>query len=450
MNFKTLDDFDFKGKRVLLRSDLNSELKDGKAIMSPRISESAKTIKELLKKGARVIILAHQGRKGEEDFTDLSEHAKLLNKLVKVKYINDIIGARALLAIEELKEGEALLLENVRFLDEEMKPSLENKMVKILSKRVDIYINDAFSVSHRPQTSIVSFPQVLENGVGRLMQHELESLEKLKVEDALYILGGSKEENIKIMQAPNRKILTCGIFGQLCTIAKGYNLGAQNKFLEKQINEIVPKIKPFVASVFSPADFAVKDSKGKRLELKLEQFPSEFEIFDIGQKTIERYIEEIMKAKVILMKGTAGYCEEKQFSIGTEAILKAMIKSKAFTVIGGGHASSAIEKLKIPKNKFGYISLSGGAFVSYLSGEKLPGLEALKKKEDNPIKLNEEENPKTTEEKEISKNEEKIKQAENKKLLEPQDTKKIEQDISTNNNAAKEEKNLTIENTTSS
>ena len=160
MNYKTLDDFDFKGKKVLLRSDLNSEIEKGKAIMSQRISESAKTIKELIKKKARVAVLAHQGRKGDPDFTELKQHAELLNKLVKIKFVPDVSGEKAVSAIKKLKDGEAILLDNVRSLNEEMKPDVSGLMVKTLAPLFDIYVNDAFSVSHRNQTSMVSFPEV--------------------------------------------------------------------------------------------------------------------------------------------------------------------------------------------------------------------------------------------------------------------------------------------------
>src|SRR3989344_1385392 len=195
MKFKTLDDFNFKGKRVLVRSDLNSEVDNGKVIEGERIKESAKTIKELMRKKAKVVVMAHQGRKGDKDFTDLRQHAKLLNKYVKIKFVLDVIGDRALEEIEKLKDGEALLLDNIRNLDEEMKPSDDNVIVNKLRGLFDIYINDAFSVSHRVQTSIVSFPKFLDSGIGRVMQRELESLEKIKINECLFLLGGTKVED---------------------------------------------------------------------------------------------------------------------------------------------------------------------------------------------------------------------------------------------------------------
>lgn len=377
MKLKTISDIDVKNKTILLRSDLNSEIKNGKPVDSERISESTKTIQELRKNKAKIVILAHQGRPGDADFTSLKLHAKLLNKYVKVTFVPDILGEKAIKAIKNLKAGEAILLENIRNIPEELKPADPNPLIKALAPLADLYINDAFSVSHRDQTSITGFPKVLPSAVGRLMQKELESIEKLKIKNALFILGGDKEENIKIMQNCQGKFLTCGVFGQLCSIAKGTDFGAQNKFLKNKIDSLVPKLKPLIHKYTTPIDFAV-NAKEKRQEIFVQDFPSKYEIFDIGKNTIAFYTDQIRQAKVILMKGTAGYCEDNKFTVGTKALYEAMIKSKAFKVLAGGHTTTALKQFKISKDKFDYISLSGGAFVSYLSGEKLPGLEALK------------------------------------------------------------------------
>lgn len=374
MVIRTLSSFNLANKRVLLRLDLNTEIIKGKAQLSERMKAHKQTLDELKKKKAITVILAHQGRPGDEDFTDLSQHAKL----IKVKFVPDIIGQKAISAIKALKPGEVLLLDNVRKLKEEFDGTENNNLVRTLAPLFDIYINDAFSVSHRAQTSVTGFPKVLPCGMGRVMEAEVKSLEKINLKNTLFILGGTKpKENISILEN-NSDILTCGIFGQLCTIAKGANLGAQNKFLEEKIKEFVPMLKPFTAKVQTPIDFAVKVN-GKRKNLSLKEFPSEYEIFDIGPQTQKLYVEKIKKAKSIFMKGVAGYCEEKQFQQGTNSILKAIANSKAFSVVGGGHTSDAINKLKINKKMFGYISLSGGALDEYVAGKMLPGLEALKR-----------------------------------------------------------------------
>jgi len=370
---KTLDDFNFKGKRVLLRVDLNSDYVNKKIILNERIKEHAKTIKELKKKKAKVVILSHQGRPGEKDFTNLKQHCKLLNKFVKVKFVNDIIGKKSIKAILELKNGDVLLLDNVRFLKDEFKPSINNKFVESLKKYFDVYVNDAFSVSHRKQTSIVSFPKVLPSCIGRVMERELNALKNMKIKNTLYILGGAKPKD-SILLLKGRKVLSCGLFGQLCLIAKGYNLGAQNIFLEDKL-KIIPKLKKKLKNVIMPVDFAIKVN-GKRKELKLEEFPSKYEIYDVGKETMKNYVKEIKKAEAIFMKGTVGECALKEFCEGTKTILKAIEKNKHFSIIGGGHLSDAAAKLGI--KKISHISLSGGALLEYIAGNKLPGIEVLK------------------------------------------------------------------------
>tara|TARA_Y100000310_G_scaffold338638_2_gene428839 strand:- start:3284 stop:4423 length:1140 start_codon:yes stop_codon:yes gene_type:complete len=376
MVLKTLNEFNFKGKKVLLRSDLNSEISDGKVILSDRIIESAKTIKELKKKGARVVVLAHQSRPGKKDFISLNQHSKLLNKYVKVKFVSDVVGAKALKEIGKLKNGEVVLLDNVRKLKEEFSPGKNNNIVRILGRWADYYVNDAFSVCHREQTSIVSFPKILKSCIGRTMERELESLKKIKGKNSLFILGGSKaEDNLFLMK--KRKVITCGIFGHLCLIAKGHNLGAQNKFLKRELS-VIPKLRKVVLGVRTPLDLAVKIG-GKRKELRVDEFPSKYEVYDIGSRTMKQYSEIIKQSKAVFMKGTAGYCEDKDFCKGTSALLRAIAKNRGFSVLSGGHLNSALRKAKINKSKFGYISLSGGAAVWYIVGKKLPGLEALKK-----------------------------------------------------------------------
>lgn len=370
---RTIDDFYFKGKRVLLRIDLNSEYVNKKIILNQRFKAHSQTINELKRKKAKIIILTHQGRPGEKDFTDLRQHTKLLNKFVKVKYVNDIIGKKAIKAIKELKEGEALLLENVRSLKEEFKGNANNKFVKILKKQADIYINDAFSVSHRKQTSVTGFPKVMQSGIGRVMEKELNAVKSIKVRNALYILGGAKpEENMLLLN--NNTVLSCGLFGLLCLIAEGYDLGIQNKVLKDEL-VLVPKLKKKLKNVITPVDFAIKVNE-KRKEIKLKELPSKYRLLDIGSETIKIYTNEIRKAKSIFMKGVVGDCSQKQFCKGTEEILRALEKSKGFSLIGGGQLSAAAADLKI-KN-IGYISLSGGALLEHVAGKKLPGLEALK------------------------------------------------------------------------
>jgi phosphoglycerate kinase len=374
MRFKTIDDFNVRGKTVLLRVDINSEINNGKPVLNDRIVEHGKTIAKLKRKGAKVVVLGHQGRPGK-GLTSLSGHAKLL----KIKFVKDIIGNKAVKAIRELNNGEAILLENVRKLKDEFNLRKGNKLVGILSGLCDVYINDAFSVVHRAQASITGIPNVMkEKGIGPVLEEELREIVKVKgKKNVLYILGGNKGDNIFLMRKP--RVLTCGIWGQLCLIAKGQKLGAQDKFLKKEIKDVLPALRGKVKGVRTPMDFAVR-AGGRRKELSVSDFPSRFEIFDIGEKTMKQYSELISRASAIFMKGTAGFTEDAKFSKGTFALLRAIEKSKGFGVVSGGHLGSALKKARIDRKRFGYVSLSGGALVHYLAGEKLPGLEALKGK----------------------------------------------------------------------
>jgi phosphoglycerate kinase len=377
---KTLSDFNFKGKTVLLRTDINSDVHNGKVLLSERIKKSVKTINELKKKKAKVVIIAHQGRPEKSDFKSLKQHARFLNKFVKVKFVNDVIGGRAVKEIKDLKNGNAILLDNIRKEKDEFYPEKgkKNKLFRLL-ELVDIYVNDAFSVCHRNHTSIVLFPKYLKNCAGRLLEEEINALKKIKIKKALFILGGAKpEDNIKLLKRTN--VLACGLFGQMCLIAGGKNLGAQNKYLKKVIKNytgIIRKLKKKLKNVETPIDFAVRIG-GNRKELGVDDFPSKYEIFDIGAETIDKYVDKIKKAKIVFMKGPAGYCADKKFCKGTVKLLRAVSKNKGFSLIGGGHLSDAIAMSRISLKKFGHISLSGGALLRYVAGEKLVGLKVLK------------------------------------------------------------------------
>lgn len=383
MRIKTLKDFDLRNKLILLRADINSDTFKGKVLLSERIIEASMTIKELKRQKAKIVILAHQGNVGKKDFLNLEQHAKLLSKYTLVKFVQDVCGGEAIGAIRKLKNGEAILLDNVRFVKDEFYPEKKNNiLLKNLSPLFDLYVNDAFSVCHRDHTSITGFPKNLPSCMGPLVEMELKALNKISMKNCLYILGGAKpESNIKLLKG--NKVLACGLFGQMCLVANGKDLGQQNKYLENNVlvnedyEKFKSKLRRKLKNVETPLDFAVM-REGSRKEFLLEDFPLEYEIEDIGKKTIKKYIEEIKKAKVIYMKGPAGFSADKRFAKGTVSLLKAIASSKGFSLVGGGHLSDTIKKYKLPKKKFGHVSLSGGALLNYIAGERLLGIEALK------------------------------------------------------------------------
>lgn len=400
--FFTLEDFELKGKNVLVRVDLNSPYKkDEKKVEDcERIREHAKTIKYLIERKAKVVVLAHQGRKGDEDFISLKQHAELLGKHLgkEVKFVDDIIGEKAIKEIKNLSEGEVLLLENVRFLEEEseeksMEEHASGKLVKTLSPLFDFFVQDAFSASHRSHASIVGFPFVLPSAAGKIMEKELSSLSKVMESLGInvFVLGGAKPDDCLNMmeyffeKKPEciEKVLSCGVVGEIFLAAKGYNLGSETLrfFTQKGFMKLIPKarelLEKYEMEIEVPLDLAFEEN-GERVEVSVKELPINSLILDIGSETIRKYVEIIRNARTVVVKGPAGVYEKKGFEIGTKEILEALASSRAFSLIGGGDTSVAIEKLGIEKEKFSYISLGGGALITFLSGKPMPGIEALK------------------------------------------------------------------------
>jgi len=389
---KRMGDFNFKDKLVLLRVDINSPVVNKKIIDNPRLKEAAATIKYLIDNKAKVVILAHQGRKRDSDFLDLRQHAELLSKHSgkEVRYVDGLFEDSALEKIDKLEFGQALLMKNTRVYDDETK--MEKSRFYSFSDLFDIYVNDAFSVCHRNQGSIVIPPKEIPSCVGLNMEKELNVLSRFdldKKEKVVYLVGGAKIEDyfpvFNVLKNKEAKVLASGILANLILVSIGKDLGYENKWLdEKNYLSFEDKLKEIheehKSQLMLPIDFAI--DKDCRKEISLNDMPTDRKIWDVGHKTVELYKKEIEKAKIIFMKGPLGYSEIEKFSYGTVEILKLISKltkeGKCFSLLGGGHLSTAIDEYKIPNN-FSHISTSGGALIAYISGEKLPGIEALEK-----------------------------------------------------------------------
>ena len=400
--FLTMDDFNFKNKVALVRVDFNSPIDPAtkKILDDTRIrAHGETTIKELVKKGAKVVVLAHQGRPGDPDFIPLKQHADILGKILKqpVKYVDDIFGEKAQKAIKELKSGEVLVLENVRtYVDEQKKGTPEehakSEFVRSLAPLADVFVLDAFAAAHRAHISIVGFTAVLPSVAGRIMERELKALNKVlesPEKPCVFILGGAKaDDSLKISQYVLKNniadhVLTGGVVGHLFLAAKGINLGKPNmEFLKsKELMTFVPGIhelmKAYPKKVDVPSDVAVEE-KGKRKEILVKDFPTDYPICDIGEETIKKYGEIIRKAKSIVISGPMGVFENKDFAKGTRGVFEAIAASKGFSLVGGGHTVAAVGELKLA-DKMSYVSTAGGALIEFLMGEKLPGVAALEK-----------------------------------------------------------------------
>ena len=398
--YKTLDDFNVKNKVVLVRVDFNSEIDPTtkKVTSDVRIKAHAEsTIKELAEKGAKTVVLAHQGRKGDPDYTPLKEHAEILGKILKcpVKYVDDIFGDKAKAAIKILQGGEILVLENVRSWDKETKSATpedasKTDLVQNLAPLADFFVNDAFAAAHRGHVSMVGFTPVLPSAAGRIMERELKSLSKAlekPEKPCVYVMGGAKaDDSLEISKYVLGNgiadyVIVGGVTSQLFLAAKGVDLGKGNMaFLaKKELTSLIPGIKALMEQygdkIVIPVDLAV-EVDGKRKEITINKLPTEHSIFDLGTKTVECYEKLILSAKSIVVSGPMGVYENKEFNYGTKKVFEAIANSKAFSLAGGGNTIAAINEYGLNK-KIGYISTAGGALIEFLMGKKLPGVIAL-------------------------------------------------------------------------
>ena len=343
-------DFDFSGKSVILRIDINSPLdpKTLKIVDCWRIEKAIPTIIELKEKKAKQIIIAHQGRPGEWDFTDLSQHAYEIEKIIteEVEFVDDICGDKAINEIKKMRKGDVILLDNVRKFQGEMdKKSPEehskSELVKKLSPLADAFINDAFASAHRMHCSLVGFLPVLPSFAGLLVEKEVEMLGKMldfAERPRVFVFGGNKKDKIEIVKSlierkAADKVIVGGALG-----------------MDEELRKIAGD------KVIVPVD----DVDGK----------------DIGEETIEIFEEEIGNARSIFLGGPMGVFEEERYRRGTERIFKAIANQDAFSIAGGGHTIAAIRMFGL-ENKFSYISTGGGATERFLMGKGLPAIDAL-------------------------------------------------------------------------
>jgi len=398
--YLTLDDVKVQDKVVLVRVDFNSEVdpETKKVTNDVRIrAHGETTIKELAEKDAKVVVLAHQGRKGDPDFIPLKQHAEILGKILKcpVQYVDDVYGEKAKNAIKSLKSGEILVLDNVRGFAGETKEGTpeqhaKTELVQNLAPLADLFVNDAFAAAHRGHVSMIGFTAVLPSAAGRIMERELKSLSKAlekPEKPCVYIMGGAKADDSleisKYVLSNNIAdyVLTGGVVSQVFLVAKGYDLGKGNMaFLEKkELMKLVPGIKELMQKypkkIMVPEDVSI-DVNGKRKEITIDKLPTEHSIFDIGAKTIASYSKLIASAKSIVFSGPMGVYENKEFAVGTRKVFEEIGKSKAFSLAGGGHTISALQEFGL-SSKISYVSTAGGALIEFLMGKKLPGVVAL-------------------------------------------------------------------------
>jgi len=403
----TIDDFQFLGKTVLLRLDLNSPVdpQSQKIIDDSRIREHAKTVCELSEKGAKLVILAHQGDPTLPDqFIPLEQHAQILSGLVgkEVQYIDDTLGPCAREAVRKLENGQILMLENTRYFSEDtrlfedtMKRPPEEQAKTLLVRKLyplaDVFVNDAFAAAHKSQPSLVGFAEVLPSIAGRVMEAELNALINIRdkpKKPCVFCLGGRKISDKYEMMEPvlksgvADKLLTSGIIGLLMLRASGLELGREDSIIKDMGHEKYLSVSKKLLDAYGreriefPVDLAI-DQNGRK-EIDATSLPVDAPILDIGTKTVQKYSAIVRQSGTIFFSGPPGNFEKESFSAGTRDLLKAIAESGAFSVVGGGHSMAALRKYDV-LDKVSYVSTGGGALVRYLSGEELPVVAALKK-----------------------------------------------------------------------
>jgi 3-phosphoglycerate kinase len=392
MNKKTVKDIDLKGKKVLVRCDFNVPMDENKNITdNRRIVGAIPTIKYLLENDCKIILCSHLGRpKGEfkSEFS-LAPVAKELSRLLDKEVImaKDVIGEDAKTLAKNLKPQEILLLENVRFHREETDNNEE--FAKELASMAEVYVNDAFGAAHRAHSSTAGVAKFLPAVSGFLIEKELNFLGNTIANPQrpfIAILGGAKvSDKIGVIESLIEKVDTLMIGGGMAYTffkAQGYEVG--NSLCEPDkcelALELMEKAKAKGVKLLLPIDTRVGKEFKPDTESKTvawTEIPEGWEGFDIGEKTIEMFKEELKSAKTVIWNGPLGLFEFDQFAIGTNSIAKAISElDGATTIIGGGDSAAAVEKAGLA-DKMTHISTGGGASLEFLEGKKLPGIECL-------------------------------------------------------------------------
>jgi phosphoglycerate kinase len=396
MPIGTMKELGAEGKTVLLRLDLNSPIDPTSNLIldDKRFREHLPTIRAL--GNSRVVIVTHQSRPGKKDFTTLEAHAEKLEQLLEtpVTYVDSIFGRHAREAIHAMKNGDVLMLENVRFNAEEnltLKPEEAKKthLVRKLSSLADVFVNDAFGTAHRSQPTMVGLPMVMRSAGGLLMEKEVSTLSKVfrgAPRPVCMVLGGTKvDDSIDVARNVLDKgiadnVITIGVVANVFLIAAGYNIGKPSTQLIAQLKyqAEIEKAKEILAQyrdrVIMPTTVAVRENN-RRVEYSVSKIPEDTPVLDIGMDSIHDFVDVLKKAGTVVFNGPAGLFEEPDFATGTYEMLKAASRV-GFSVVGGGHTAVVIEKMGLERD-FTHISTGGGACIEFLTGKVLPAVDAL-------------------------------------------------------------------------
>jgi phosphoglycerate kinase len=392
--FKTIDSIDVAGKRVLVRVDLNVPMKDGKVTDATRIERAAPTLAELAAKGAKVIVLSHFGRPDGKRVPEMSLKPlvePLSKALAKpVAFADDCIGTVAEEAVRVLKPGEVLLLENLRFHKEEEKN--DAGFIDKLSVLGDAYVNDAFSAAHRAHASTEGLANRLPAAAGRLMQAELEALDKAlgnPKRPVCAVVGGAKVSTkldlLGNLVGKVGKLIIGGGMANTFLAAQGIKIGKSlaEKDLADTAREIMAKAKAANCEILLPVDVVVASefkAGAPSQVVDAKACPDDQMILDVGPKSIQIYAKQVAKCATLVWNGPLGAFEIKPFDNGTVALARTVAEQtgakKLLSVAGGGDTVAALAAAGV-EEKFSYVSTAGGAFLEWMEGKTLPGVAAL-------------------------------------------------------------------------
>lgn len=395
----TLDSFHPKGRKILLRVDVNSpvdrqthEIED-----ASKVEAAGLTLNELLDHGAAVVLLAHQGRPGEYDFTSLRNHSQIMERVIgrEVEFVPDVCGDRAVQSIRELMPGHALMLENVRQLDYEQRKGTaadhaNTELVARLTPLVDYFVNDAFAAIHRPHCSMIGFTETLPSAAGRLIERELAHLSPLLDDPrppVVYVFGGRKFGDflptLKSVASNTHvdRLLLTGYLAISFLMASGITTDSETRYsIEEEAAggyfERAAELMQRQSKISLPLDMGF-EVEGKRIDAPVDKWPENGSGLDIGPSTIEEYARIIASAGTVFISGPAGVYERREFERGTRSIFEAASRPGVYSVIGGGHTSAAAHKLGF-ESRVSYVSTGGGALEALITGKKLAVLESLR------------------------------------------------------------------------
>ncbi len=404
---RTLDELDVNGKTVLCRIDINQPVdrETGTLKSTARIEACVPTLKELSEKGAKLVLMAHQGSDIEyKNFYTTEPHSKVLTELLgkEVEFIPDVCGPAAIEKIKSLEPGEILLLDNVRFISEEQtlfeqklqlshEEQAKTLVVRKLAPLADYYVCDAFAAAHRDQPSLCGFEELLPSAMGRLFEKEycvLSELMESPERPCTFVLGGSKIADAFMMMETvlgsgvADHILTGGVVANILLTATGADIGQGSvDFIYKSnYGEYIDKAKEIYAKygdkIELPTDLAYTVN-GERKEAKVGELPKDASATDIGAETAAAYQDCIRSSKTVFVNGPMGIFEEEPTEYGTKAVWDALGDTEAYTVVGGGDSITATNKYG-KKDDISYICTGGGALIRFLTGEELPVVKALR------------------------------------------------------------------------